>query len=291
MAISYRDLFDVNLKYLDFIVTKTLVIHQYLHGIKSSGDSVESEVRELLRRVVPARFRVTHGYIVSASNAAEEPSVSPQVDVIIVDTLVPHSLWTVDDSQGVEIVPIEAVVAIIEVKRTLTEKALTEAALHLQKIRDRVGVEKYSNSGYLPGGVTIGAALTSPYRSNPLFGIFGIIGDPWLIDAPSERFKELVKSTDIEDKVPLELDMILSLDGTLVATADSGSSNYQPHHVRVTGEVYPVNESSARAGHAPRQALAFGLGFLLAYLDKSCGRMANIVGYFFNDHLMDEKKA
>ena len=71
-----------------------------------------------------------------------EPSVSPQTDVILVDTLVPHSLWLVDEVQGVEIVPQECVVGIIEVKRTLTGEALYDALAHLREVLTRTGTHK-----------------------------------------------------------------------------------------------------------------------------------------------------
>lgn len=44
--------------------------------------------------------------------------------------------------KGAQLVPVEAVVGVIEVKRTLTKTALTEAVEQLQKIRDSVGISK-----------------------------------------------------------------------------------------------------------------------------------------------------
>lgn len=61
MTQSYKDLFEVNLKYLDYVISKTLTVHQYLHNVSGSGSSVEAEVRSLLSRLVPSRFRITHG--------------------------------------------------------------------------------------------------------------------------------------------------------------------------------------------------------------------------------------
>lgn len=208
--------------------------------------------------------------------------------MIVVDTLVPHSLWTVDETQGIEVVPLEAVVAIIEIKRSLTRDALAEAVEHLTTIRDRVQVRKDLTTRFLPGGVEVGAALSSPYRSNPLLGVVGILAGSWFSEQPRERFVELLnQATNQEDAARLELDMVLSLDGTLVATGDlNAGGNYQAHNVRTSSTTYPIRESSARTGNAPRQALAFGVGFLLSYLDKSCGRMSDIEGYFFNDNLV-----
>lgn len=288
MAISYRDLFDVNLKYFDYVAKKTLVIHQYLHGISASGAGVENEIRELLRKMVPSRFRVTHGYILSVSDPTSEPRISPQVDVIIVDTLVPHSLWAVDDNEGAEVVPIEAVVAIFEVKRTLSEKALNDAVDQIRKIRDRIGIDKYADTGYLPGGVAVGSAISSPYRSNPLLGIVGVIGEAWFTEQPRDRFKELTKANSDSGKDQLELDLIFTIDGTLIGTAHLDNPDiFRFYNVREHAVVYPVREASGSTGHSTRQTIAFSLGFILGYLQRCCGRMCDVPSYYFNPHLTD----
>lgn len=287
MPSSYRDLFEVNLKYLDYVVEKTLVTHQYFKSASASGASVESEVRELLRRITPSRFRITHGYIVASAGFTSEPVVSPQVDVLIVDTLVPHSLWTIDETQGVELVPVESVVGIFEVKRTLDRRSLAAAVAHLRKIRDGVRIQKYSTTKYMPGGVEVGRSLRSPYSSNPLLGIVGVVADPWFGDAPTERAEELTAAVPGKG-AGLELDLILSLDGTLVATGDpNGSSTFTYHTIRNPEVEYPWCEASRRVKREPRQALAFGLGFVLAYIQYTCGRVPDLAGYFFNDAIGD----
>jgi hypothetical protein len=102
---SYRDIFKVNLKYIEYLLEKTSLSRSYIHNINITGDEVEREVRLLLRNLLPQRFQVTHGYIISAENIIDEPSVSPQVDVIIVDTLVPHSIFVIDQDSGMQIFP------------------------------------------------------------------------------------------------------------------------------------------------------------------------------------------
>lgn len=272
----------MNLKYLDYVVSKTLVSHQYLRNISAAGSGVESEIRDLLGRLIPGRFKVTHGYIVGSNGVDVEPDISPQVDVIIVDSQVPHSIWTWDDGGGLELVPREAVVGVIEVKRTIKRETLVDAISHLIKIRDSVGLNKYDQTAYMPGGVAIGGGLQSPYRTNPLFGVIGVAADNSFATNPTETVEQVIDLT-ASDSRPLELDLVFSIDGALVATgAPDGSTNYHAYNERRESEKYPWREDSGRTGSTRTQALGKGVGFILAYLFGSAGKFADIEGYFFN---------
>jgi hypothetical protein len=135
-----------------------------MRNIDITGDEIEYEVRLLLKNLLPQRFHITHGYIISAVNKQDEPFVSPQVDVIIVDTLVPHSIFVFDKQSGMEVVPVEAVVGIFEVKRTLNRESLpgtikalgTEeeegAIKHLRDICEKVGLERIMTTSSFLGG-------------------------------------------------------------------------------------------------------------------------------------------
>lgn len=244
-------------------------------------------MRAFLRRMLPERLRITHGHIVSASSPDQEPRVSPQVDVIISDTLVPHSLWVIDDLQGSELVPLEAVLGVLEIKRTLTSKSLRGAIDQLQDIRNSVSLPKYDDSKFLPGGSPVGPSLSSPYRSNPLLGVIGMTADDWFNEDPSQRVTDVVSLASAGQAAPaLELDVVLSLDGSLVATTTrSGSAGYGVHNPRETGRHYGWHECSSRLGQPPSAAAAFGVGFLLAYLSTACGRQMDTQNYFFNSSL------
>lgn len=94
---TFKDLISLNLKYREYVRQKTYIMHQYIKNIKDSGGEVENEVRKLLSNFLPLRYKVTHGYIISSNNQKYEPLVSPQIDVIVVDTLVPHALLSLPD--------------------------------------------------------------------------------------------------------------------------------------------------------------------------------------------------
>lgn len=217
-----------------------------------------------------------------AIDKATEPSVSPQVDVIIVDTLVPHSLWLVDKTQGIEIVPEEAVVGIIEVKRTLDATSLSSALIQLRHIFRDASLRKDDPAPYLPGGVIVGPGLRSPYRGNPFIGIIGLASSGKFAATPSEEVANALANLITDGSEPLLLDFVLCLSGIFVATADpSNPSNYHPSPVRIEPATHWA-EASPRTNKQGRVAVAQGLGFILAFLNNACGRSFDPEKYFFN---------
>lgn len=284
MPPSYRDLFEVHLAYVQFVQAKSLVIHQYMRDISTTGASVEIEVRELIRSVLPDRFKVTSGFIVAADSKEETPLVSPQVDIIIADTLVPHSLWVVDSSRGTEVVPRESVVGVIEVKRTLNDTSTEQAIDHLHSIARTVGLRKDDPTALMPGGFVLGAGLEGPCRGNPLFGVIGLGADETFQAAPSEFIRRLLGRSPDD---PLLLDFALSLSGVFTATATHGTTNYEARLVQ-SEPATAWAEASDRTGATTRVALAQGLGFIQNYVSRTCGRIAEAHYYFFNDAISAE---
>ena len=119
---SYQELFNLHIKYVEYLLAKSYFSNQYVKNISQSGSEVEQEIRVLLQSIMPRRFRITHGYIVYAPVKQEEPKISPQIDLLIVDTLVPHSIFTIEKDNGMEIVPLESVVGIFEINNICNVK-------------------------------------------------------------------------------------------------------------------------------------------------------------------------
>lgn len=284
--VSYRDLFEVNLRYTEYVREKSFTIHQYMKNISASGAGVENEVRQILQSVLPARFKVTSGYIVSAENRVDEPAVSPQVDVLIVDTLVPHSLWVVDLAHGIEMVPLEAVVGIIEVKRTLDSDSVSSATEHIRDIVAAAHVRKDDDTRYMPGGAVVGAGLQSPFRANPLLGIIGLVAADDFNAAPCAVVNKALEKASANSKVAM-LDFALTLSGTFTAIGDTNNGNYDVATVRASGQLMRslMVEASERRGNGGRVALAQGLGYIQAYIGMTCGRVAHVENYFFNNSI------
>jgi hypothetical protein len=290
--LSFKDLVDLNIKYVEYLRGKTYVTHQYVRNVKEAGGEVESEVRKLIRSFVPARFKVTHGYIVAASSQAAEPRVSPQVDVLVVDTLVPHSIFVFDDRTGMEVVPVESVVGVLEVKRTLNKRSLLGtkkekgACEQLHDIVHSVGITKEEPSRYLPGGVPLSGVISGGSFSNPIIGIITIDHEASLCEPEKTDHIDKIRVEAIKAGRFAPVDLIGSLNGMMYALVDS----QPPHNFRLVNQRLPdeqyeyrlVTDSQSRS---KTYVVSRIFGYILAYVQNSCGRRADVESYFFNLNL------
>jgi hypothetical protein len=137
---------------------------EYSRHMPSKGDVCEAAVRKYLSETLGSRYAVGHGHIFDSNG-----KLSNQQDVIIFDD---H--WSIRltprDSGEPSIIPVEAVYATIEVKKTLSSADLREAISNIQSFksltREQVGPDyvtpnkRISNLGY-PGRIDI----RNPYFS------------------------------------------------------------------------------------------------------------------------------
>ena len=100
------------------------------------GRNEEERVRKFLRRILPQRFTVGSGFIVS-SNKALGPS--PHMDVVIYDELRNAPLHRELSSN---VYPVEMVYATVEVKRLLEKKDLPKVLRDIQQVR-ALGAERW----------------------------------------------------------------------------------------------------------------------------------------------------
>lgn len=123
---------------IDLIIKQSSILLQKssngLDGeLKTSGAIVENYVKGIMKKHIPAGYRVWSGYIATTESIANTDNLA-QHDLIIVDERI-ASLYKFDVSD-IEIIPAEAVCGIIEVKRTLTRKSLKEATEHLRRTKN-----------------------------------------------------------------------------------------------------------------------------------------------------------
>lgn len=289
---TYKDLFNLHLKYLEYVREKTRITHQYVQNISHSGSNVESEIRNLLTKYLPARFRVTHGYIVSSTGQNQEPQVSPQVDIIIVDTFVPHSIFLFDDKTGMEAVPVESVVGIFEVKRSLNKQSLmgngkqAGAFEHLLNIAKSVNIRKDNPIRYLLGGIAFGNGISGGYYSNPILGIIGITHDSNLTLPASNSYMSKLAMSANEKGIFPTLDIVCSFDGLLYALAEElPPHNFRILNIRESSSIYPFGFMHENENRSKTFVLSRSIGYILAYLQNTSGRNADIQNYFFNLNL------
>lgn len=100
------------------------------------GRNEEERVRNFLRRVLPQRFSVGSGFIVS-SNKTLEPS--SHMEVVIYDEF--HNA-PLHRELASNVYPVEMVYATVEVKRLLEKKDLPKVLADIQKIRT-LGAERW----------------------------------------------------------------------------------------------------------------------------------------------------
>lgn len=283
---TYNDIFHLHKKYLEYILEKSSFSHNYVKNISESGGDIETEIRDIFKKVLPSRFRVTHGYIASSTDITTTPAVSPQVDMIIVDAMVCNSLFKISDN-GYEIVPIEAVVGVFEIKSRLNKTSLfgtkkkKGAIQHLSDICSSVGISKYDPSEYITSAVEAGKGINGVFNSNPIIGIIGIDHSDSLINSKSGN--TLIKLMNTST-VQLDLDIITSFGGIMY-----GLVNHKPPHnwnielVRKKGMQYPYGIRVVDKSTTHIHILARSIGYIIYYLTHTCGKRVPLENYYFNN--------
>lgn len=275
---SYKDLFKLNQSYIDFVLERSFVSHQYLKNISLTGNQAEVAVRKILNSILPDRFKVTHGYIAKTKDYPEgEPIISPQLDLIIVDTLVPHRIFIFDEEGQTELVPFESVLGIIEIKRTLDKKALTVAYDKLSNIIKLFNITKKDSRRFLPGGFTLGGRIQGGFSGNPLLGVVGLKND-----ITNSDFN---KCSDLTFKDTPYPDIVTTLDGKRLVlsrgTKKESSELLFCNPIKEIDDVDWVFETLKITDSESTAAIAKGLGFIVSYLSSSCASSSKIVEYYF----------
>lgn len=265
-ANAIDELYTLFLNELDLFKQYSEATKKVNHSIRDGGELTEVALRRFLREVVGERFHITHGYIYSSLHKG----VSPQIDIIITDKLVPHSLKKFEHLDGMEVVPVEAVAGIFEVKRTLTKKYFTEAINHLQAIVDYVPLRKDLDSRYLPGGIGIKSKdnRAGGNFSNPIIGIISLLNiDPKKVD---------------KIDIPWFMDIVFSCQGYLKAPV-SNNNKYKLHvysYKKQTDSHSYVIYDPKRTGHSREKILQMFVSYLLRYLSEVSGRTFEMNDYF-----------
>lgn len=107
------------------------------------GKYREYLVTKVLKKIIPAKYSITNGFIIDSEN-----NISQEMDVIIYDkNYVPPFF-----DETYTVVPIEAVIAVIQVKTTLTSNTLKDSISNLNSInrlKSKTGGKIISANGSL----------------------------------------------------------------------------------------------------------------------------------------------
>ncbi len=143
-------------------------------NIKASGDEVEDLIREKISLFLPERYLVKQGHIVNS-----EGKVSPQLDIIIFDRLNTPKFF--ETQNNTVFYPIESVLAIGEIKKTLRSKDILEFGKKIKFVKEDMKRALIPNSVF-GGEISNESSLsdiinmrTDRKYKNPLFSfIFAI---------------------------------------------------------------------------------------------------------------------
>lgn len=193
------------------IIRESQFYHQNEKNIGGCGSSIENFIQDFLKTILPSRFCVKSGYIIAPNSNA--PFMSPHMDIVITDSLVPDSLLPFSTSPGLGLIPYESVVGIIEIKRTLTTNSIIEACDHLQKC------EFIFNAGKHFGSIAIGG-LGSPdiigYKWNPFLSILSVCSEL----KPDNEIKVAEKLGSQKNS---QISFVASLDGFYMGATKNGA--------------------------------------------------------------------
>lgn len=268
-----ENIYKLFLDELEFLKKHSEFTYSKAKSISGTGNLTEFAIRKFLREIIGSRFRITHGYIYSAANQ----KLSRQIDIIITDTLVPHSLKKFEYLDGMEIVPKEAVVGIFEIKRKLNQRTLKEAIEHLDNIIKIVPIAKDTTNRYLPGGIQILPPFNGGKFANPIIGIISL---------------ESISGEKLEKKeIPNFIDTIFSFNGYFRTISDSpDATNIKVVTSRNAANQYKWSVFDIKRSRWKQEKilLAF-IAYLTRYLNDISGYSFDVNEYFFPKSDIKEK--
>lgn len=147
--LKFKDIIsDIIAEILD-AKAKSAKIHS-AGDIRASGDEVEDLIREKISLFLPERYLVRQGHIVNS-----EGKVSPQFDIIIFDRLSTPKFF--EARNKTVFYPIESVLAVGEIKKTLRENDMIDFGKKIKKLKVDMDRQLVKNSAY---GAMISAETT-----------------------------------------------------------------------------------------------------------------------------------
>ena len=109
--------------------------------IRGSGDEVEISIREAISFFLPEKYLVKQGHIIDSSGL-----ISNQLDIIIFDRMSTPKFF--ESSAKSVYYPIESVLAIGEIKKTLRKNDISDFKEKISKIKNSMKRELIPNSIY-----------------------------------------------------------------------------------------------------------------------------------------------
>ncbi len=172
----FSELIEVHLKETEAVIAQSALLLQKKESgqsgeLKSAGNLVEKYIRNFINRISPDGLKVTSGYIVSPETLKAKENLS-QHDIILASKATPPIFSIIDDE--IEIIPVESMVGIIEIKRKLTSKSLEDAQSQIVNTYENT-IKNYRNKN--ENYSTVSISSLKPGTQTPLFGIIGLTSE------------------------------------------------------------------------------------------------------------------
>ena len=172
----FSELIEVHIKETEAVIAQSaLLLQKRTDGqsgeLKSAGNLIENYVRNFIKKISPDGIKVTSGYIVNPKSFKAKDNLS-QHDIILTNKATSPIFSIIDDA--IEIIPVESMVGIIEVKRTLTVKSLKDAQSQILNTYENV-IKEYRTKE--EDNNTISISSLKPGTLAPLFGIIGLTSE------------------------------------------------------------------------------------------------------------------
>lgn len=162
--------------------------------LKTSGKFCEDFIKSLITTHVPNHLRVTSGYILDSEKKDNDENL-PQFDLLLVDNSVPPIFRF--KNADIEVVPVESVCGIFEIKRYINKNNIKEFIEKLTK--SILAYDGLTKSAPYSGNIINTANMSTSIRS-PLIGIISLTSD-------------LDTNISSLDDIPNIIDFIWSIDG------------------------------------------------------------------------------
>jgi len=209
---NIEKLYSLYLRQLETVIAESELLLQREGGLdgelKTSGYLCEQFIQNTLEKfIVPKQFRVTSGYIATPALLHANANL-PQCDILIADSYSPPLLKLADSK--IEVVPAELIIGVIEAKRTLTKKTLSDALDHLQNIVDSTGNAAEFKTDNKLTGYNRSVGFHNHSSSKPLLGIIAMKNE-------IHNFPEV--ATELITEKNSLIDFIWTLDGQAMTLA------------------------------------------------------------------------
>ncbi|WP_146943326.1 DUF6602 domain-containing protein [Chryseobacterium hagamense] len=266
---SFKDAIEDIINEINLTKLKAESIHKS-SNIRSSGDEIEDLIRSKISLFLPERYLVKQGQIID-----DEGNVSNQFDIIIFDRLSTPKFF--ESRNGTVYYPIESVLAIGEIKKTLAPKHTKEFAKSIYHFKHVMNRKLKENTFHGLSAINadirdvLAFDIDQKYK-NPLYSfIFAIDG--------------ILDKTQIGEPIDIFTNDIIILNNGCRFHGSIIEGRFKP---LVSDDAMKIENILNYKG-SPSENLSVFLEFLIRHLNRCKVEPFSILNYISKDVLIFDK--